>query len=41
LKLRLRVGQTITLCGGLVPHALLPVAEGQSRIVSVLCHQVP
>lgn len=41
LRLRLGVGQTITLCVGLVPHALLPTAEGQARIVSVLCYHVP
>jgi hypothetical protein len=41
LRLRLEVGQTIILCGGLIPHTLLPVAEGQERIVSVLCYQVP
>jgi hypothetical protein len=23
--------------GGIIPHALLPLAEGQTRIVSVLC----
>ena len=39
--LRLGVGQTIVLCGGLVPHALLPVTEGQSRVVSVLCYHIP
>ena len=41
LRLRLGVGQTIVLCGGLVPHALLPVAEGQRRVVSVLCYHAP
>jgi hypothetical protein len=40
-RLRLEVGQTIVLCGGLIPHTLLPVAEGQERIVSVLCYHVP
>lgn len=34
---RLGVGQTIVMYGGIVPHALLPLAEGQTRIVSVLC----
>ncbi len=37
VKARVEPGQTIVLYGGLVPHALLPVAEGQARIVSVLC----
>jgi hypothetical protein len=40
-RLRLEVGQTIVLCGGLIPHTLLPVNEGQERIVSVLCYHVP
>ena len=39
LKLRLGVGQTIVMYGGIIPHALLPVAEGQGRIVSVLCYR--
>ena len=37
--LRLGVGQTIVMYGGIIPHALLPVAEGQARIVSVLCYR--
>lgn len=37
--LRLRPGQTLVLLGGLVPHEVLPVAAGQTRIVSVLCFQ--
>lgn len=36
-KVRLRIGQTIVMYGGIIPHALLPLAEGQTRIVSVLC----
>lgn len=39
VKVRVKVGQTIVLYGGIVPHALLPVAEGQARIVSVLCYR--
>lgn len=39
VKVRVDVGQTIVLYGGLVPHTLLPVAENQERIVSVLCYQ--
>ena len=38
-KVRLGVGQTIVMYGGIVPHALLPLAEGQARIVSVLCYR--
>jgi hypothetical protein len=32
-------GQTLVMYGGIVPHSLLPVAENQTRIVSVLCYQ--
>ena len=39
VKVRLDPGQTIVLYGGIVPHALLKVAEGQARIVSVLCYR--
>lgn len=38
-KILLEVGQTIILYGGIVPHALLPVADDQTRVVSVLCYQ--
>ncbi len=38
---RLMPGQTIVLFGGIVPHMLLPVADQQRRIVSVLCYRVP
>jgi len=41
VKLRLKLGQTIVMYGGIIPHALLPVAEGQVRIVSVLCYRIP
>ena len=36
---RLNVGDTIVMLGGIVPHALLPVSERQQRIVSVLCYR--
>lgn len=39
VKVRLDPGQTIVLYGGIVPHALLKVAVGQARIVSVLCYR--
>lgn len=39
VKVRLDRGQTIVLYGGIVPHALLKVAAGQARIVSVLCYR--
>jgi hypothetical protein len=32
-------GQTILLFGGIVPHQILPVAENQVRIVSILCYE--
>ena len=35
---RLAPGQTMVMFGGIVPHAVLPVGEGQVRIVSVLCY---
>lgn len=35
----LEEGQTLVMYGGIVPHALLPVAEDQTRTVSVLCYQ--
>lgn len=35
----LEAGQTIVFYGGIVPHALLPVAKDQRRIVSVLCYE--
>ena len=37
LGVRLGVGQTALLLGGVVPHQVLPTAPGQVRIVSVLC----
>lgn len=33
----LREGETIVLLGGMVPHRLLPLGEGEARIVSILC----
>ncbi len=36
---KLSPGQTILLYGGVVPHRVLPVREGQVRIISVLCFQ--
>ena len=39
LKLALLPAQTLVMFGGIVPHALLPVAAGQTRIVSVLCYR--
>lgn len=41
LKLHLKPGQTIVMYGGIVPHSLLPVTNGQERIVSVLCYKIP
>ncbi len=39
VKYFLEEGQTLVMYGGILPHALLPVAENQTRIVSVLCYQ--
>jgi len=35
----LRPGQTVVMLGGIVPHHVLPMAQGQVRIVSVLCYR--
>jgi hypothetical protein len=40
IKLRLMPRQTVVMFGGIVPHAILPVADGQVRIVSVLCYRL-
>jgi hypothetical protein len=34
---KLLPGQTIALLGGIVPHRVVPVSEGQLRIISVMC----
>jgi hypothetical protein len=34
---KLAPGQTIVMFGGVVPHRVVPVAEAQLRIISVLC----
>jgi hypothetical protein len=39
VPVKLIPGQTILMFGGTVPHWVLPVVEGQKRIVSVLCYQ--
>jgi hypothetical protein len=38
--LRLKVGQSLALLGGIVPHEILPTIPGQIRIVSVLCFEI-
>jgi hypothetical protein len=38
--LRLKVGQSLALLGGIVPHEVLPTGPGQIRIVSVLCFEI-
>jgi hypothetical protein len=38
--LRLQVGQSVALLGGIVPHEVLPTSSGQIRIVSVLCFEI-
>jgi hypothetical protein len=40
VHVRLVAGQTLIMLGGIVAHELLPVAEHQARIVSVLCFEV-
>jgi hypothetical protein len=39
LTICLEPGQTIIMFGGIIPHTLLPVSAGQTRIVSVLCYR--
>jgi hypothetical protein len=36
---KLQPRQTILMYGGVVPHLLMPVREGQARVISVLCFQ--
>ncbi|HEY7492331.1 MAG TPA: hypothetical protein VIH59_14630, partial [Candidatus Tectomicrobia bacterium] len=40
VRLRLTPGQTLVLFGGIVPHAVLPTAAGQVRIIAPLCYRV-
>jgi hypothetical protein len=40
VRLRLLPRQTIIMLGGIVPHAVLPITNGQERTVSVLCYRV-
>jgi hypothetical protein len=37
LRLKLMPGQTLVMHGGLIPHNVEPMADGQVRIISVLC----
>ncbi len=37
---RLKVGQSVALLGGIVPHEVLPTSAGQIRVVSVLCFEI-
>jgi len=38
--LPLKRGQAAVLLGGLVPHEVLPMSEGQERIVAINCYRV-
>ena len=40
VKMRLLPGQTMVLFGGFVAHSVLPVSNGQARIVSSLCYRL-
>ena len=40
VAVRLRPGQSLILLGGLIPHRLLPMSNGHTRIVSPLCYQL-
>jgi len=37
---KLLPGQTIVIFGGVMPHRVIPVVEGQVRIISALCFRV-
>ena len=39
LLVKLQPGQTILMYGGVVPHLVVPVREGQVRVISVLCFE--
>ena len=40
LAVRVAPGQTLAILGGVIPHAPLPVAPGQERIVFIVCYRV-
>jgi hypothetical protein len=40
MTVRLPVGNTMVMFGGLVPHLIEPLAPGELRIVSILCFRV-
>jgi hypothetical protein len=37
MDLRLPVGRTMVMFGGLIPHLIEPIGPGELRIVSILC----
>jgi hypothetical protein len=39
-SVRLPVGSTMVMFGGLIPHLITPLAPGELRIVSILCFRV-
>ena len=40
VPVRLAPGQSLVMFGGIVPHSVVPVADRQLRIVSLLCYRV-
>lgn len=40
VSVRLPVGSTMVMLGGLVPHLIEPLAPGELRIVSILCFRI-
>lgn len=40
VRVPLAPGQSLLVLGGVLPHALLPVAPGQERVASILCFEV-
>jgi hypothetical protein len=40
IAVSLSPGHSLVLLGGIVPHSVSPVTEGQRRVVSLLCFQL-
>ena len=40
VSIRLPVGSTMVMLGGLVPHLIAPISAGELRIVSLLCFRI-
>ena len=38
ISVPIRPGQSLVMFGGIVPHEVLPMSAGQTRIMSLLCY---